>query len=65
MNAKQTTGASLVAALIMLVMMSAGAISLVRAVSTGRLMAANLAFRQAAVLASDAGNEAAIEWQLH
>lgn len=62
MNAKQTTGASLVVALIMLVMMSAGAISLVRAVSTGRLMAANLAFRQAAVLASDAGNEAAIEW---
>lgn len=62
MKARQTTGAGLVVALIMLVMMSAGAISLVRAVSTGRLMAANLAFRQAAVLASDAGNEAAIEW---
>ena len=62
MNAKQRTGAGLVVELIMLVMMSAGAISLVRAVSTGKLMAANLAFRQAAVLASDAGNEAAIEW---
>lgn len=62
MNAKQTTGAGLVVALIMLVMMSAGAISLVRAVSTGRLMAANLAFRQAAILASDAGSEAAIAW---
>ncbi len=48
--------------LVMLVLMSVGALSLVRAVSTGRLMAANLAFRQAAVMASDAGSEAAIEW---
>ncbi len=62
MNAKKASGAGLVVALIMLVMMSAGAISLVRAVSIGRLMAANLGFRQAAVLASDAGNEAAIDW---
>lgn len=62
MNTRQANGAGLVVALIMLVMMSAGAISLVRAVSTGRLMAANLAFRQAAVLASDAGHEAAIKW---
>lgn len=62
MTAKQARGASLVVAFIMLAMMSAGAISLIRAVSTGRLMAANLAFRQAAVLASDAGSEAAIAW---
>jgi type IV pilus assembly protein PilX len=62
MNPQQTSGAGLVVALIMLVMMSAGAISLVRAVSVGRLMAANLAFRQGAVLASDIGSEAAIEW---
>ena len=62
MNTREMNGTGLVVTLIMLVMMSAGAISLVRAVSTGRLMAANLALRQAAVLASDAGNEAAITW---
>lgn len=62
MTLRQSSGASLMVALIMLVMMSAGAISLVRAISTGRMMAANLAFRQAAVLASDAGSEAAIAW---
>ncbi len=56
------SGASLVVALVMLGMMSAGAISLVRVVSTGRMIAANHAFRQAAVLASDAGSEAAIAW---
>ncbi len=62
MNARRISGAGLVVALAMLVVMSVGAVSLVRAVSTGRMVAANLAFRQAAVLASDAGNEAAIDW---
>ncbi len=62
MKRRQLSGTSLVVALVMLVMMSAGAISLVRAISAGRMMAANLAFRQGAVLASDAGSEAAIAW---
>ena len=62
MKHRPLSGASLVIALIVLVMMSTGAISLVRAVSTGRMIAANLAFRQGAVLASDAGSEAAIVW---
>ncbi len=62
MKHRRLSGTSLVVALVMLAMMSAGAISLVRAISTGRMMAANLAFRQAAVLASDAGSEAAIAW---
>lgn len=62
MKPQQADGAGLVVALGMLVMMSLGAISLVRAVSTGRLMAANLAFRQAALMASDAGSESAIAW---
>ena len=55
-------GSGLLVALVMLVIMSLGAISLVRAVSTGRMVAANLALRQAAVLASDTATEAAIEW---
>jgi len=62
MKPKQVDGAGLLVALVMLLMMSLGAISLVRAVSTGRLMAANLAFRQAALMASDAGSETAIVW---
>lgn len=55
-------GASLLVALIVLVMMSLGALAMVRAVGTGLLVAGNLAFRQAAVLASENGSEAAIDW---
>lgn len=55
-------GASLMVALIVLVMMSLGALAMVRAVGTGLLVAGNFAFRQAAVLASENGSEAAIEW---
>ena len=55
-------GASLLVALIVLVMMSLGALAMVRAVGTGLLVAGNFAFRQAAVLASENGSEAAIDW---
>lgn len=55
-------GASLLVALVVLVMMSMGALAMVRAVGTGLLVAGNFAFRQAAVLASERGSEAAIDW---
>ncbi len=55
-------GASLLVALVVLVMMSMGALAMVRAVSTSLLVAGNFAFRQAAVLASERGSEAAIAW---
>lgn len=56
------SGASLVIALVMLVIMSLGAIGLVRSVSTSLMVASNLAFRESAVLSSDAGAQAAINW---
>lgn len=55
-------GAGLVIALVVLVVMSLGALALVRAVASGLLVAGNFAFRQAAVMAADAGSEAAINW---
>ncbi len=55
-------GASLLVALVVLVMMSMGALAMVRLVGTGLLVAGNFAFRQAAVLASENGSEAAIDW---
>lgn len=55
-------GAGLVIALVVLVVMSLGALALVRAVASGLLVAGNFAFRQAAVMAADAGSEAAIAW---
>ena len=61
-SANFSTGASLMMALVVLVIMSVAAISLVRSVNTGKMIASNLAFRQAAALASDAGTEAAIRW---
>ena len=56
------SGASVVVALVMLVIMSLGAIGLVRSIDTSLMVASNLAFRESAVLASDAGTEAAINW---
>jgi len=56
------TGASLVLALIMLVVMSMAAVAMVRAIGTGLLVAGNFSFRQQALLAADAGSEAAINW---
>ena len=55
-------GAGLVIALVVLVVMSLGALALVHAVASGSLVAGNFAFRQAAVMAADAGSEAAISW---
>ena len=57
-------GAGLIIALVVLTAMSLAALALVRTVGTGLLVAGNLAFRQAAVLAADAGGEAAIAWLL-
>ena len=55
-------GAGLVVALVVLVVMSLGALALVRAVATGLLVSGNFSFRQAAVFAAEAGSEAAIDW---
>lgn len=49
-------------ALIMLVVMSMAAVAMVRAIGTGLLVAGNFSFRQQALLAADAGSEAAIDW---
>ena len=55
-------GAGLVVALVVLVVMSMGALALVRAVASGLLVAGNFAFREAAVLAAESGSESAISW---
>ncbi len=57
-------GLALVIALIVLVAMSLAGIALVRSVDTGVLIAGNLAFRQGATTAGDAGVEAARAWLL-
>lgn len=58
----QQAGAGLVVALIMLIVMSMAAVAMVRAIGTGLLVAGNFSFRQQALLAADAGSEAAISW---
>lgn len=55
-------GVVLIVTLIVLVVMTLGAIALMRSVDTSNLIAGNLAFRQSAVLSGDAGLEAAINW---
>lgn len=59
---RRQAGAGLVMALIVLVVMSLSGIALVKTVNAGLLVSGNFAFRQAAVLAADAGAEAAIAW---
>ncbi len=59
---QRPVGAGLVVALIMLIVMSMSALALVRAVSTGTLVAGNFAFRQAALSSAETGSEAAIAW---
>ena len=56
------SGAGLIIALIMLIIMSMAAIGLVNSVESGMLVSGNFAFRQAALHASDSGSEAAINW---
>lgn len=55
-------GVVLMIALIMLVAMTLAAIAMVRSMDTTNVIAGNLAFRQAASRAGDAGTEAAINW---
>ena len=55
-------GVVLLIALIVLVAMTLAGIGLVRSVNTGNMVAGNLAFKQGATLAGDAGTEAAIGW---
>jgi type IV pilus assembly protein PilX len=59
---RRQQGVILIIALIVLVAMTLAAIALVRSVDTGGLVAGNLAFKQAATAAGDAGTEAAIAW---
>ena len=58
----QQSGVVLFIALIVLVAMTLAGIALVRSVDTGNVVAGNLAFKQGATLAGDAGTEAGITW---
>lgn len=62
---KNQSGITLIIALIVLVAMSLAGIALVRSVDTGVMVAGNLAFRQGATVAGDAGIEAARTWLLN
>lgn len=62
---KHQSGITLIIALIVLVAMSLAGIALVRSVDTGVMVAGNLAFRQGATVAGDAGIEAARTWLLN
>jgi Tfp pilus assembly protein PilX len=55
-------GVVLFFALIALVAMSLAAVALIRSVDTGTMIAGNLAFKQSATSAGDAGIDAAINW---
>lgn len=61
---RKQSGLALIVAMIVLVVMSLAGIGLMRAVDTGVLIAGNLAFRQSATHAGDAGIEAARTWLL-
>ena len=60
--ARRQRGAVLFIALIVLVAMTLAGLALMRSVDTGNLIAGNLAFRNAATHAGDAGLEAARGW---
>src|SRR4051812_10143783 len=59
---KKQGGVVLFIALVVLVAMSLAGIAMVRSVDTGSLVAGNMAFKQGATLAGDAGTELAISW---
>lgn len=59
---KKQSGLALVVALIMLVIMTLGAIAMVRSMDTTTLIAGNLAFRQSATYSGDVGIENAMSW---
>lgn len=55
-------GVSLLITLVMLVIMTLGAIAMVRSLDATTLIAGNLAFRQSATNSGDAGVQAAVAW---
>lgn len=55
-------GVILFIAIIVLVAMTLAGLALIRSVDTGNMVAGNLAFKQGATAAADAGTEAAISW---
>jgi type IV pilus assembly protein PilX len=59
---RREKGVVLLIALIVLVAMTLAGIGLVRSVDTGNMVAGNMAFKQGATLAADAGTERAIDW---
>jgi type IV pilus assembly protein PilX len=59
---KNQSGLSLVIALIMLVVVSLGAVAMVRSMDTTTLIAGNLAFRQSATYSGDVGLANAMAW---
>jgi type IV pilus assembly protein PilX len=62
--AQRQRGVSLFIALISLATLMLGAVALVRSVDTSALISGNLAFKQAATTAGDAGLQQAITWML-
>jgi len=62
LSMRRQRGITLLIALIALVAISLGGIALMRMVDTGVMITGNLAFKQTAAQAADAGTEAAIEW---
>ena len=60
--ARGQRGASLIYALMALVVLSVGAVGLVRSVNTGSLIAGNLSFKRDATLSGPAAAEQAITW---
>ena len=61
-NNRNQSGTALAIALIMLVVMTLGAISMVRSMDTTTLIAGNLALRQSATYSGDVGIENAMAW---
>jgi type IV pilus assembly protein PilX len=61
-RAKMQNGVVLLVALVVLVAMTLAGIALVRSVYTSSLIAANMAFRQAATNYADVGIESAVSW---
>jgi Tfp pilus assembly protein PilX len=55
-------GTALFVSLISLVIMTLGAFALVRAIDTSSVIAGNVGFKQASMMSSDAGIEAAVTW---
>ena len=59
---RRQQGAALFVALAMLVIMTLGAIAMVRSMDTTTLLAGNLSYRQSAAYSGDVGVEAALAW---